>query len=105
MEKSVHKKLNELQSTAISGNDISSSCLYVLALTVMYAGQFAWISNSGIIGGGRYAEPNHHYFGFNFGFRSIFQTFQEIFRQVKQIFTAFKPQYLFAGVRVFYKKR
>lgn len=44
MEKSVHKKLNELQSTAISGNDISSSCLYVSALTVMYAGQFAWIS-------------------------------------------------------------
>lgn len=44
MEKSVHKKLNELQSTAISGNDISSSCLYVSALTIMYAGQFAWIS-------------------------------------------------------------
>ncbi len=44
MEKSFHKKLNELQSTAISGNDISSSCLYVSALTVMYAGQFAWIS-------------------------------------------------------------
>ncbi|UBB90389.1 APC family permease [Candidatus Kaistella beijingensis] len=44
MVKSVHKKLNELQSTAISGNDISSSCLYVSALTIMYAGQFAWIS-------------------------------------------------------------
>lgn len=44
MEKSVHKKLNELQSTAISGNDITSSCLYVSALTIMYAGQYAWIS-------------------------------------------------------------
>ncbi|WP_226065008.1 APC family permease [Kaistella polysaccharea] len=44
MEKSVHKKLNELQSTAISGNDIASSCLYVSALTIMYAGQYAWIS-------------------------------------------------------------
>ncbi len=40
----VHKKLNELQATAICGNDISSSCLYVSALTIMYAGQFAWIS-------------------------------------------------------------
>ncbi|WP_034691082.1 APC family permease [Kaistella palustris] len=42
--KTAHKKLNELQSTAISGNDISSSCLYVSALTVMYAGQYAWLS-------------------------------------------------------------
>ena len=42
--KLVHKKLNELQSTAICGNDISSSCLYVSALTIVYAGQFAWIS-------------------------------------------------------------
>lgn len=37
-------KLNELQATAISGNDISSSCLYVSALTITYAGQYAWIS-------------------------------------------------------------
>ncbi|WP_373549954.1 APC family permease [Haliscomenobacter sp.] len=37
-------KLNELQATAICGNDISSSCLYVSALTILYAGQFAWIS-------------------------------------------------------------
>ncbi|TXF79566.1 APC family permease [Chryseobacterium sp.] len=44
MENSLHKKLNELQSTAISGNDITSSCLYVSALTIMYAGQYAWIS-------------------------------------------------------------
>lgn len=40
----LHKKLNELQSTAISGNDISSSCLYVSALTILYAGQYAWLS-------------------------------------------------------------
>lgn len=44
MKKVVHKKLNELQATAICGNDISSSCLYVSALTIMYAGQYAWIS-------------------------------------------------------------
>jgi amino acid transporter len=44
MNETVHKKLNELQATAICGNDISSSCLYVSALTIMYAGQYAWIS-------------------------------------------------------------
>lgn len=44
VQKIPHKKLNELQSTAISGNDISSSCLYVSALTIMYAGQYAWLS-------------------------------------------------------------
>lgn len=44
MEKKVHAKLNELQATAICGNDISSSCLYVSALTIAYAGQYAWIS-------------------------------------------------------------
>ncbi len=44
MKAIVHKKLNELQATAICGNDISSSCLYVSALTIIYAGQFAWIS-------------------------------------------------------------
>ena len=44
MKKVLHKKLNELQSTAISGNDISSSCLYVSSLTILYAGQYAWIS-------------------------------------------------------------
>ena len=44
MKKVLHKKLNELQATAICGNDISSSCLYVSALTIVYAGQFAWIS-------------------------------------------------------------
>lgn len=46
MENTIHKKLNELQATAICGNDISSSCLYVSALTILYAGQFAWVSLS-----------------------------------------------------------
>lgn len=44
MSKTVTHKLNELQATAICGNDISSSCLYVSALTIGYAGQYAWIS-------------------------------------------------------------
>lgn len=39
-----HPKLNQLQATAICGNDISSSCLYVSALTIIYAGQYAWVS-------------------------------------------------------------
>ncbi|WMI67455.1 APC family permease [Mangrovimonas sp. YM274] len=38
------KKLNQLAATAICGNDISSSCLYVSALAIIYAGQYAWIS-------------------------------------------------------------
>ncbi|MBK5277595.1 MAG: APC family permease [Bacteroidia bacterium] len=38
------KKLNELYATAICGNDITSSCLYVSALTIVYAGQYAWIA-------------------------------------------------------------
>ncbi|MCR8667671.1 APC family permease [Aestuariibaculum sp. M13] len=38
------KQLNELAATAICGNDISSSCLYVSALSIVYAGQYAWIS-------------------------------------------------------------
>lgn len=41
---SSHKKLKEFASTAICGNDITSSCLYVSALAIMYAGQYAWIS-------------------------------------------------------------
>lgn len=36
--------LGELPATAICGNDISSSCLYVSALSIVYAGKFAWIS-------------------------------------------------------------
>jgi amino acid transporter len=38
------KKLNELEATAICGNDISSSCLYVSALAIAYAGQYAWVA-------------------------------------------------------------
>ena len=38
------KKLNELEATAICGNDISSSCLYVSALAIGYAGQYAWVA-------------------------------------------------------------
>tara|TARA_Y100000590_G_C15745701_1_gene1021898 strand:- start:6842 stop:8692 length:1851 start_codon:yes stop_codon:yes gene_type:complete len=34
-------KLSELRATAICGNDISSSCLYVVALSAFYAGHFA----------------------------------------------------------------
>jgi amino acid transporter len=38
------KLLKELPATAICGNDISSSCLYVSALAIMAAGQYAWVS-------------------------------------------------------------
>ncbi len=38
------KKLQQLAATAICGNDITSSCLYVSALSILYAGQYAWIS-------------------------------------------------------------
>lgn len=42
--KSHVKKLSELPATAICGNDISSSCLYVSALAIIYAGQYAWLA-------------------------------------------------------------
>ncbi|MEO9023183.1 MAG: APC family permease [Ginsengibacter sp.] len=38
------KKLNQLVATAICGNDITSSCLYVSALCIAYAGQYAFIA-------------------------------------------------------------
>lgn len=38
------KGLNEWAATAICGNDITSSCLYVSALSIVYAGQWAWVS-------------------------------------------------------------
>jgi len=38
------KKLGVLPATAISGNDITSSCFYVSALAIAYAGQYAFIS-------------------------------------------------------------
>ncbi len=37
-------KLNQLSATAICGNDISSSVLYVSALAIVFAGQYAWIT-------------------------------------------------------------
>ena len=36
--------LKELPATAICGNDISSSCLYVSALSIIYAGKYAWLA-------------------------------------------------------------
>lgn len=44
MKTKVFKKLNELEATAICGNDISSSVLYVSALAIAFAGQYAWIT-------------------------------------------------------------
>ncbi len=41
---SVKKKLSEFSATAICGNDITSSCLYVSALAIFYAGQYAFIA-------------------------------------------------------------
>ncbi len=38
------KKLSEFAATAICGNDITSSCLYVSALSIFYAGQYAFIA-------------------------------------------------------------
>lgn len=38
------KKLSTWLATAICGNDITSSCLYVSALTIGMAGEYAWIS-------------------------------------------------------------
>ncbi len=38
------KKLGQLAATSICGNDISSSCLYVSGISILYAGQYAWIS-------------------------------------------------------------
>ncbi len=44
MSTTTSKKLNEWEATAICGNDITSSCLYVSALSILYAGQWAWVS-------------------------------------------------------------
>jgi len=40
-KKHAPKKLSQLAATAICGNDITSSCLYVSALAVLYAGRLA----------------------------------------------------------------
>ena len=39
-----HPGLSELPATAICGNDITSSCLYVSALAILQAGQYAWLA-------------------------------------------------------------
>jgi hypothetical protein len=44
MEQKQQTKLGVLASTAICGNDISSSVLYVSVLAIAYAGQYAWIT-------------------------------------------------------------
>ena len=36
--------LKQLPATALCGNDITSSCLYVSALAIVYAGKWAWVS-------------------------------------------------------------
>lgn len=37
----LHKKLNQFASTAIAGNDILSSCLYVSGIAILFAGIYA----------------------------------------------------------------
>jgi len=44
MEQKPRKKLSQLAATAICGNDISSSVLYVSALSIIAAGQYAWVA-------------------------------------------------------------
>ena len=44
MKQKTTSKLKELAATAICGNDITSSCLYVSALSIVYAGKWAWVS-------------------------------------------------------------
>lgn len=43
-EKKHKSRLGTLAATAICGNDITSSCLYVSSLALLYAGQWAWVS-------------------------------------------------------------
>jgi len=40
----IKKRLSEFSATAICSNDITSSCLYVSALSIHYAGQYAFIA-------------------------------------------------------------
>ena len=44
LQKHDPKKLGQLAATAICGNDITSSCLYVSALTIGYAGPWAFVA-------------------------------------------------------------
>ena len=43
-EPRLRRKLSEFPATAICGNDITSSVLYVSALSIIAAGQYAWIT-------------------------------------------------------------
>ncbi len=43
------KKLSEWRATAICGNDITSSCLYVSSLALLWAGPWAVLSLSGVV--------------------------------------------------------
>ncbi len=43
VEGAAHHQLGEFASTAICGNDITSSCLYVAALCSLYAGPYAFL--------------------------------------------------------------
>ena len=43
-----HTKLGELASTAICGNDITSSCLYVSALAIIYGGRWGPVALLGV---------------------------------------------------------
>ncbi len=45
-----HTKLGELASTAICGNDITSSCLYVSALAIFWGGKWAPVVLLGVAG-------------------------------------------------------
>ena len=44
MSNNIKKRLDQWAATAICGNDITSSCLYVSALSILYAGKWAWVS-------------------------------------------------------------
>lgn len=44
MQVNKRRGLNQWAATAVCGNDITSSCLYVSALAIVYAGQWAWVS-------------------------------------------------------------
>jgi len=44
MKRKLQNKLKQLPATAICGNDISSSVLYVSALSIVFAGQYAWVT-------------------------------------------------------------
>ena len=45
-----HGKLGQWAATAICGNDITSSCLYVSALSILYAGKLAPVALLLVVG-------------------------------------------------------